>query len=904
MKNSFEIIAVALVVVAVVILVLVVLNLSKQPSPARPHPPPGAAPYRKNSLLYLSDEKNQDHRIPERQKSDSQGRLLRPYAWYWWWGVPPPANVIRFSQKYDPQTKKFIEGEWSELRPSWWPEWILRVDMNLAIKPNGDSCEWDVQRKRCEPAPTNEQDFGMWAYNKKYGPSVGASGLDDSWRVDWVRPRFAETRIWAPKDSYRVNYLLWVYRTTPAGYFPKVGKDGMCDPQNKKKLDKIWDSLAGYHFEYLTKEGLCNTPEQWRLVPGKPWPVTYQGNSETYPLWNNNDIATITTALIDNTYASMGGGRERKTVVYAWPAVTALYSYTAARPNENWEGGVPSPYWLDYVGSPSGYGIYGKYQNMPTDFFFALYTKYGDILFQEGFIKNTLGGRGRNKVPSATTLPGDYIINMKDPVADFKYKQYNYMEITRGGDVDIWLNSDHPRYEGSYGYMLEGAGTFYPTRGKKKDKSGKVVKGEMLVAVSKFHACLMMGMTPGEAVRNTSSTIMPILQIAVRDAGGPDYIVHRSGKSFLKTMLNHEASEDILKQNRGSIWQYFSSKTPEGKKLGCGFNGLVHGLDDILTIQKKPAQELENDQVFGPAMLKFCLRHASGLYSEPIYGSSYDAIQEPSSIDGYPGNIVWTYESGGTSFPRPSWDLAKMNDINYVPTPKDEARISAGESIIIDKTHYYSTLALDHGVAKKLGVPNPGGRVDGIITIFEGEPGVAGFLGKVDSEFQAMCALPEMSMNFCWLNPAWVKEERYGLYDFDTGECFFCPHTKSHGLEADGESACPKPVEVQIGSANRKYPEKFKTINDYKVSQQNALMAFSLARGRHSAAPPLGVPVVPTPAAVKSVKDIYLDLQFSNNPQITQKSPPPVEQDPTPVYRSTVRYTPDGKAIVAGNVNL
>ena len=897
MNNLTKVIIVVFVVVALIILALAFINIAK-------------GSYRKKSLIFLSKEKWQDHRIPERQASDKQGRLLRPYAWYWWWGTPETVNVIRYGQKYAWNAAEnkwgFVEGEWSELRPSWWPEWILRVDMNLAISPNSNSCEWDVQRKRCEPSPTNEQDTDMWAYNKVYGPSVKSTYLDDSWRTDWVHPRFSRTNEWGHYDSYRINYLLWVYKTTPSSYFPKVMSNGMCNEENKKKLDEIWGSFAGYHFEYLTQEGLCNTPEQWRLVPGKAWPVTCQGNSETYPVWNNGDIATITKALVANTYSNMGGGRERKTVVYAWPAVTALYSYTAARPNENWVGGVPSPYWLDYQGSPAGYGDYGQYQNMPTDFFYALRSKYGEILFEKSFRNNILGGSGIGSVPSATALPGDYVIKMKDPVADFKYKQFNYMEQTRGGDVDIWLNSDHPRFEGSYGYMLEGAGTFYPTRGKKKDASGKVVKGEMLVAVSKFHACLMMGMTPGQAVRNTTSTIMPVVQIAVRGAGGPDNINNGDTGSFLEGMLNPEATEEVLQNTRYTTWEYFSSKTEKGKKLGCGFNGLVNGLDDVLKIQKMPAKTLEDDPIFGPAMLKFCLRHSCGLYSAPIYGSTYGEIQDPSTIDGYPGNIVWTYESGGTSFPRPSWDLDKMNDIDYVPTPEDEARINAGESIIIDKTHYYSTLALDHGVAKKLGVPNPGGRVDSIITIFEGEPGVSGFLGKVDSECQAMCALPEMSMNFCWLNPFWVKEDRYGLYDFDTGKCAFCPHSKSHGIKDDGETDCPDPVEIQIGSTSRKYPENLKNINDYKVSTQNAIMAHSLGMGAHPSAPHA---IMPAQAArPTTVRDIFQGIQFANNPQITDKTSKLFiksdEQVPTPVYRQTVSFTPSGKGIVSGNVNL
>lgn len=40
-------------------------------------------------------------------------------------------------------------------------------------------------------------------------------------------------------------------------------------------------------------------------------------------------------------------------------------------------------------------------------------------------------------------------------------------------------------------------------------------------------------------------------------------------------------------------------------------------------------------------------------------------------------------------------------------------------AIIIDKTHYYSEMALNHGIATELGKPKPG-RIDSIITIFFG----------------------------------------------------------------------------------------------------------------------------------------------------------------------------------------
>lgn len=770
--------------------------------------------YRSGCLPILnSNVKTQDHRIPERIISDTEERLLQPYAWYWnyddqrYWRWQPSLNVTRF------QTGG--EHAWTSLRPNWWPEWVLRSDINIAIKPNKNSCQWDVQRKRCEPDPIGSVDEGMWVYNKIYGTSRKNDIMDDSWRIDWREPRFKTTKKWDSLDSYRVNYLLWVYKSTPASAFPSTDSLGNCvSDMDKKKLDNIWDSLAGFHFLYLTTEGLTETNIGWRLNPDSPWPVTYQGNTESTPIWSNNDIHSITTELIKNTKVSLGGGRPNKTYVYAWPGVTALYSYTSSTPNDI-NGNKPSPYWMDYNGSPYGCGKYGCSQNIPTDFFSALKSRYSLELFTDEFKNKYLGGSGILNIPSAKTLPGDYKINMKDPVKDFKFKQKNYMEVTRSGAVDIWLPYDHPRFEGSYGYLLTGSGTFYPMRGKKKDANGNTVIGEMLVAVSKFHACLMVGMSEGEAVRNTYSTILPIVQEAVRMYGGPDKIPINS---FLYDMLNPEATWETLVKARGSAAKFFSSTTPEGKKMGCGFNGFVNGHRSILEIQMKSSTELENDPVFGPAMHKYCLRHASGLYSAPIYGTNVGDINDLStSVDGYPGNIAWTYESGGTSFPRPAWDEKKMNDINYVPDITDLRMMEQHPetAIIIDKTHYYSEMALTHGVATELGKPKQG-RIDSIITIFEGEPNSVGLLGTVESEMQSINTLPEMSMNLCWLNPEWVKEERYGLYDYDTGKCDMCQCITSHGIHENGETACHSPVSVQIGSVYRNYPDNLKKINVYK----------------------------------------------------------------------------------------
>lgn len=809
--------------------------------------------------------KRQDHRIPERVLSDIEERLLQPYAWYWnyddkeYWRWQPTLNVTRF------QTAG--EHPWTSLRPNWWPEWILRTDMYLAIKPNKNSCEWDVQRVRCEPSIENKVDDSMWVYNKIVGSSRVKDQMDDTWRTDWREPRFKSTGKWGNLDSYRVNYLLWVYKTTPASYFPKTNSSGDCiSSLEKKKLDDIWDSLAGFHFMYSTEEGLTETNIGWRLNSEKPWPITYQGNTETTPIWINNDIASMSSQLVLDTKVSIGGGRQHKTDVYAWPGVTALYSYTAAMPNEV-NGGVPSPYWMDYQSSPIGCGKFGCTQKVPTDFFYALKSRYVQELFTKDFKSKFLGGAGENNIPNALTLPGDYQIKMQDPVKDFTYQQKNYMEVTRGGAVDIWLPTDHPRFEGSYGYMLQGAGTFYPMRGKKKNATGEIVRGDMLVAVSKFHACLMVGMSEGQAVRNTASTILPIVQEAVRMNMGPNNIIN-SGNSFLSNLLNYEAEWNVVYKYRGEAAKYFVSTTSEGRKLGCGFNGFKNGAQSVLEIQMKSAQELEKDPIFGPAMHQFCLRHASGLYSAPIYGTTYNAIGDSEhSLDGYAGNIAWTYESGGTSFPRPAWDEQKMNDIDYVPSESDLQMMNKHPetSIIIDKTHYYSEMALTNGVAKELGKPRSG-RIDSIITIFEGEPGHFGFLGKVDSEMQSINTLPEMTMNFCWLNPVWVKENRYGLYDYDTGKCDMCQCKNSHGLKANGETNCPSPVIVQVGSKYRDYPDNLKTINAYKPIK-NPFKKNELISNLplYSTSVPKTKETVTLPPINKSLLQIMRDAQPNNN---------------------------------------
>lgn len=730
-----------------------------------------------------------DLRVEGMKKSDELGYLIQPFAYNW---GPYSNNAYRFT-------------DWTSGRPNFWPDLkrLPKSALNVAIPVNNITCEWDIFQSdvcdavRCnafpdgqELIPTSPSDMQCSVYRQNRDTVEGR--IDNKIfsyqfrRQDFLQPRHVQGNVFpvvAPY-SYRINYLLHVYPMMKAQDLVEAGliknlpeKDGFFKSEdNKKSFDQFWESLASFIIEYALQEGLTSQNCQF------------------------------------------GGGRPIKKGGYGWPDEFILsFAYNYRLPENN----SLATAWF---GAPMGN------EGRITNWFSVFDSLYSKQLMSVN-LKNQVNAvtewlplselQGKSGL-TPITKPGDYPIQKfidqgLDGVSAWKFNQLNYMEVTRTGTLAAWIDPLSWNYEGSYGYCSKGNGLFFPMRGMEGGK-----KGEMMVACNKFHACLMSGISLPEACQYSSGVWNPIGMIACRLRGGIDGV--KSSGGILAEYMNPKVSKtapDYFKNAIANIFYtggidpyinlndtffttYYDKENGVMKddvfnmlndpKMGAGFNGWKEGEKSIIKLCREVnPKDLANDNLFMQAAGIFALQNALGIYTQPVYNSPVD-------FWGYPADQGYfaSYTRGILPWVCQYW---------YISGQKRP--ILQGEPAV-DKTHFFSLACERNGVPKTLNINKIGEttgpkdkRIDTVITLLEGQGNQAAgtmAIGQVDTEMQFMRPLPEMSRHFCFLNPIWVDQNRYGLYNYDDGTCQFCVCETSCGIASDGTTLCKNSLNIQIGS--------------------------------------------------------------------------------------------------------